>query len=63
MQEPLVEEGRKITTSKSMQRPRGFKEREDALKNLMANQNENYFEWLDEQHKKMLLAYTVKQFT
>lgn len=43
-------------------RPKGFKEREDAVKNMMTQNNKNYFEWLDEQHKQILLDFTINQY-
>ena len=45
-----------------MPRPKGFKEREDAVKNMMQQHNKNYFEWLDEQHKEKLLDFTINQY-
>lgn len=64
MSEQHGHEEHKSATKKKpvMSRPKGFKEREDAVKNMMKQHHKNYFEWLDEQHKEKLLDFTINQY-
>ena len=54
--------GEQLKRRSIIPRPKGFKEREDAVKNMMQQHNKNYFDWLDEQHKEKLLDFTINQY-